>query len=323
MKKTVATSLLAYTLCFGAEGEILSSWNSGESKNQIIEYVESVTDHKSKDFIQVQDRIVVFDNDGTLWSEQPLYFQLLFALDRVKALASKHPEWRTTEPFKSVLENNIEGILKGGKEGLLKIINISHAGVDVETFQNGVRAWLKEAKHPTKNRHYSELVYQPMMELIDYLKENDFKVYIVSGGGIDFMRTFIPEIYGIPVEHIIGTKGKVHYEKGKIVKDEGVDFIDDQELKPVAIYQNIGKRPVAAFGNSDGDFAMMLYTEAHPKYRTLQLYLHHTDSKREWAYDKISYTGVLDKGLTYAKEHNWTVVDMKKEWKVVYPFELK
>jgi len=322
MNKKIAISLVAGTLHL-ASHDLLPSWNEGQNKHNIIEYVERVTDTNNTHFIEIKDRIAVFDNDGTLWSEQPVYFQLLFAMDRVKALASKHPEWKTTEPFKSVLENDMKTLLKSGKEGLLKITNISHAGMDVESFQESVRTWLKSAKHPIKNRPYTELVYLPMMELIQYLEANNFKVYIVSGGGIDFMRTFIPEVYGIPPEHIIGTKGKVHYENGKIIKDEGVDFIDDGEMKPVAIYQNIGKRPVASFGNSDGDFAMMLYTEANPKHKSFQLYIHHTDKEREWAYDKESYIGRFDKGLDYAKKHNWTVVDMKKDWKVIYPFEVE
>jgi len=265
----------------------------------------------------------VFDNDGTLWGEQPVYFQLFFAMDRVKALASEHPEWKTTEPFKSVLANDMHGVMKSGEHGLLQIVNATHSGMDVETFKEEVREWLKTAKHPTTNRPYTDLIYQPMMEVIRYLEANDFKVYIVSGGGIDFMRSFVPEMYGIPEEHIIGSSGKVHYEEGKIIKDNEIHFIDDKETKPLAIYRNIGKRPVAAFGNSDGDFAMMKYTEANKKYKTLELYVHHTDDKREVAYDRKSHIGKLDKGLDYGKEHNWTIVDMKNDWKVVYPFELK
>lgn len=303
--------------------DTLPSWNEGASKQAIISYVSTVTKEGTEDFIPIKDRIVVFDNDGTLWSERPLYFQLYFAMDRVKMLAPQHPEWKTTEPFKSVLENDINGVMKSGEHGMLALVNATHSGMDVETFKTEVKNWLKTAKHPTKKRPYTDLIYQPMMELIKYLEANHFKVYIVSGGGIDFMRSFVPELYGIPEEHIIGSNGKVHYENGMIIKDNEINFIDDKETKPVAIYYTIGKRPVAAFGNSDGDFAMMLYTEANQKYKTLQLYVHHTDDRREFAYDRKSHIGKLDKGLDYAIKNNWTVVDMKKEWKNIYSFELQ
>ncbi len=303
--------------------DVLVSWNDGKAKTDIVSYVSAVTDRSGPDFIPAVDRIAVFDNDGTLWSEQPAYFQLFFAIDTVKALAPKHPEWKTTEPFKSVLENNMQGIIDSGKEGLLKIIAASHSGMDAATFRDEVNVWIKTAEHPTKHRPYTDLIFQPMMELIGYLEANNFKVFIVSGGGIDFMRAFIPEVYGIPSERIIGSTGKVHYENGKIIKEAKVNFIDDKEMKPVAIYYNIGKRPIAAFGNSDGDLAMMQYTEANQNAKTLQLYVHHTDAKREWAYDRKSHIGQLDKGLDYAKIHEWTIVDMEKDWKVIYPFELK
>ncbi|MEA1919048.1 MAG: HAD family hydrolase [Campylobacterota bacterium] len=296
----------------------LESWNDSVSKKNIVKYVKSVTNRHSLDFIPVQDRIAVFDNDGTLWSEKPVYFQLYFAMDRVKELAPQHPEWKTQEPFKSVLADDMNGVMKSGVPGLLKIVNATHSGMDVESFQSMVRTWLEKAKHPTLNRPYTELIFQPMMEVISYLKENDFKVYIVSGGGIDFMRSFIPEVYGIPAEQIIGSTGKTHYKDGKIMKDSEIYFIDDKETKSLAIYNNIGKRPVAAFGNSDGDFAMMLYTEANQKYKTLQLYVHHTDASREWKYDRDSHVGKLDKGLDYARENSWTIADMKMDWKIIY-----
>lgn len=321
MQKRVLVLMMSLVISLQAASS-LKSWEHGASKHAIIAYVNAVTDRKSPDFIPVKDRIAVFDNDGTLWSEQPLYFQLYFAMDRVKALASEHPEWKTTEPFKSVLADDIKGVMKSGVPGLLELVNATHSGMDVETFKEEVRSWLKRARHPLSKRPYTELVYQPMMELIGYLKANGFKVYIVSGGGIDFMRSFIPESYGIPEEYIIGSSGKVHYEDGKIIKDPAIDFIDDKETKPVAIYNNIGKRPVAAFGNSDGDLAMMQYTDANRHHRTFQLYVHHTDADREFAYDRESHMGRLDKGLDYAKTNGWTVVDMSKEWKVVYPSEL-
>jgi len=297
---------------------LLGSWNDTSSKHEIINYVNAVTNKYSPDFIPVQDRLAVFDNDGTLWAEKPVYFQLYFAMDRVKKLAPQHPEWKSQEPFKSVLADDIKGVMKSGEKGLLEIVNATHSGMSHESFQKEVRDWFQSAKHPTTHRPYSDLVYQPMMELIKYLESNEFEVYIVSGGGIDFMRSFIPEVYGIPKNRIIGSNGKVHYKDGEIIKNNEINFIDDKETKPVAIYYNIGKRPVAAFGNSDGDLAMMQYTEANKKYKTLQLYVHHTDASREWKYDRKSHIGKLDKGLDYAKKHNWLVVDMKKDWQLVY-----
>ena len=322
IKKIVMALMLPATVFLQAQ-DALPSWNEGQIKTNIVNFVKAVSDKNSPDFVEVEDRIAVFDNDGTLWTEQPVYFQLFFALDRIKATASEHPEWKTTEPFKSVLANDMEGIMKSGEKGLMAIVNASHSGMDVETFKAIVEAWITSAKHPTKNRPFTDLIYQPMMEVIRYLEANDFKVYIVSGGGIDFMRTFVPQKYGIPEEHIIGSNGKVHYKDGKIFKDPEINFIDDKETKPVAIYYNIGKRPIAAFGNSDGDLAMMQYTEANTKHKTLQLYVHHTDEKREWAYDRGSHIGGLDKGLDYAKANKWNIVDMKNDWKVIYPFELK
>ena len=303
--------------------EILPSWNEGTSKNSVINYVNTVTDVKSKNFIPVVDRIAVFDNDGTLWSEQPVYFQLYFAMDRVKALVSQHPEWRTTQPFKAVLENDMKTLIKSGKKGLLELVMATHASMSDEEFDAIVKDWIKIAKHPTKHVSYSELVYQPMLELLDYLRANGFKIFIVSGGGIDFMRPWASEVYGIPTHQIIGSQIDVKYEDKKIVRISNIRFIDDKEGKPVGIHYHIGKHPVAAFGNSDGDFAMMEYTEANTQYKTLQLYVHHTDKKREWAYDRKSHIGKLDKGLDYAQDHNWIIVDMKNEWKVIYPFELQ
>jgi len=282
-----------------------------------------VTDKNSPDFVEPKDRIAVFDNDGTLWSEQPVYFQLFFAMDRVKALASEHPEWKTTQPFKAVLENDMKALIASGKEGLLKLVMTTHAGMSDEEFDAIVIDWIKTAKHPTKNVHYSELVFQPMLEVLDYLRANGFKTFIVSGGGIDFMRPWASEVYGIPVNQIIGSQIEVKYENKKVVRVPKIRFIDDKEGKPVGIHYHIGKHPVAAFGNSDGDFAMMEYTEANKNAKTLQLYVHHTDEKREWVYDRKSHIGGLDKGLDYARDNNWTVVDMKNEWKVIYPFEMK
>lgn len=319
MLRLLLSSILIFSFVEAAEG--LMSWKDGKSKDAIIHYVDSVTDPKDPDFIPVKDRIAVFDNDGTLWSEQPAYFQLFFAMDRVKAMAAEHPEWKTTEPFKSVLEDDMQGVMKSGEKGLLQLVMSTHAGMSDEAFDQEVKEWINSAKHPRFDRLYKELVYQPMLELLEYMRANGFTTFIVSGGGIDFMRPFASEVYGIPSYQIIGSSLAVKYEDKGIHREAKIRAIDDKEGKPVHIHYHIGKHPVAAFGNSDGDFAMMEYTEANQKYKTLQLYVHHTDEKREWAYDRKSHIGKFDKGLDYANEHNWTIVDMKDDWKVIYPFE--
>ena len=321
-KKILLSSVVFVTLTLHAQ-DALPSWNDGPIKNNIVSFVKTVSDKNSSDYVELKDRIAVFDNDGTLWSEQPAYFQLFFAIDRVKALASKHPEWKTTQPFQAVLEGDMKALVASGKEGLLKLIMATHAGMSDEEFDAIVLDWIKTAKHPTKKVHYSELVFQPMLELLAYLRANDFKTFIVSGGGIDFMRPWASEVYGIPSYQIVGSSIAVKYEDKAIHREAKLGAIDDKEGKPVHIHYHIGKRPVAVFGNSDGDFAMMEYTEANKKHKTLQLYVHHTDDKREWAYDRESHMGKLDKGLDYAKDHNWTIVDMKNDWKVIYPFEVK
>lgn len=321
MLRLLLASILLFSLVQAAEG--LVSWKDGKSKEAIIDYVDAVTDVKSPDFIPAEDRIAVFDNDGTLWSEQPAYFQLFFAIDRVKALAPEHPEWKTTQPFKAVLEDDMPALMKSGKHGLVELIMATHAGMNDEAFDATVLDWIKRAKHPTLKRAYTDLVYQPMLELLDYLRANGFKTFIVSGGGIDFMRPWASEVYGIPSEQIVGSTLAVKYEDGNIIRLPKLNTNNDKGGKPVGIHYHIGKRPVAAFGNSDGDFEMMQYTEANKKYKTLQLYVHHTDAKREWAYDRESHIGKLDKGLDYAKEHGWTIVDMKDDWNVIYPFELE
>jgi len=303
--------------------DALPSWDDGKAKDNIMNFVKAVTQKNSSDFVAEKDRIAVFDNDGTLWSEQPAYFQLFFAIDRVKSLAPQHPEWKTTQPFKAVLEDDMKALVASGKEGLLKLIMATHAGMSDEAFDAIVIDWIKTAKHPTKKVHYSELVFQPMLEVLDYLRANGFKTFIVSGGGIDFMRPWASEVYGIPKNQIVGSQIMVKYEDKKLVRVPKIRFIDDNVGKPVGIHFHIGQRPIAAFGNSDGDFEMMEYTEANKNARTFQLYVHHTDEEREWAYDRKSHIGKLDKGLDYAKEHNWTIVDMKNDWKVIYPFELK
>lgn len=315
MFKLVAALMLSTLLWADSS---LPSWKNGASKRKIIDYVSSVTDRTSAHFIPQEERIAVFDNDGTLWAEQPLYFQLYFAFERIHKLAPSHPEWKEKMPFKAVLEHDKKAMKALSVKDLLTLVNATHSDMDIETFQSEVSTWIKNAKHPTTGMKFTQMVYKPMMELIVYLKAHNFNVYIVSGGGIDFMRAFVPEHYGIPKEKIIGSNLKSHYENGKIIKDAMIHFINDKELKPVAINDHIGKRPVAAFGNSDGDLAMMQYTEANSKYKTLQLYVHHTDAKREFAYDRKSHVGKLDKGLDYGKKQGWVIVDMKNEWRVVY-----
>lgn len=308
------------------QNEPLSSWNEGETKQSIVNYVEAVTDESSADFIPESDRIATFDNDGTLWSEQPAYFQLFFAMDRIKQMAPDHPEWENEEPFRSVLSNDLEGLSKQGLEGLLKVVMVSHSGMESTEFKTLVKEWSDSAMHPTKKKLYTDLVYQPMLELLTYLKNNGFKVYIVSGGGTDFMRAFVTGIYGIPAEHIIGSRISTEYKmtdgKPGIYRLPELEFIDDKEGKPLNIEKIIGKKPVFAAGNSDGDLAMLQWTASNAD-KNFELYLHHTDSIREWAYDRKSHIGKLDKGLDEAAQKGWTVIDMAKDWKVVYPFELK
>lgn len=303
----------------------LPSWNDVNSKKEIIAFVNTVIDSDNPNFIPIGDRIATFDNDGNLWSEQPAYFQLFFAIDRVKEMAVDHPEWKKQQPFKAVLENDMAELKKHGEHGLFELVMATHAGKTIEEFDADVKEWIKTAKHPTKNVSYDKLVYQPMLELLQYLHENDFKTYVVSGGGVDFMRAFVCPIYNIPSEQIIGSriKTKFEYNNGdvKIVHLPENDFINDKEGKPLNIQKIIGKKPVFSSGNSDGDLAMMQYAASN-KYNSFMLYLHHTDSEREWAYDRKSHVGRLDKGLDEANEKGWTVIDMAKDWELIYPFEL-
>jgi phosphoglycolate phosphatase-like HAD superfamily hydrolase len=275
-------------------------------------------------FVPPAERIAVFDNDGTLWAEQPMYFQLAFALDRVKALASQHPEWKDKEPFASLLKGDLKGALAGGEPAIFQIVMATHAGLTTEEFEQIVRDWIATAKHPKTGRPYTEMVYQPMLELLTLLRTNGFKTFIVSGGGIDFMRVFSERVYGIPPEQVIGSSGKLKFElrdgKPVLVKLPEIDFIDDKAGKPIGIQQHIGRRPIAAFGNSDGDLEMLQYTTAGSGAR-FALIIHHTDADREWAYDRQSPIGRLDKALDEAQAKGWTVVDMKQDWKLIYPLE--
>lgn len=302
----------------------LPSWNEGSPKQAIISFVEDVTDTTSANFIPVLDRIATFDNDGTLWSEQPIYFQLFFAIDRVKAMAADHPEWKSKQPYKAVLENDMGTLMQQGEKGLAQIVMATHAGITTDEFETIVSDWIKTAKHPTKGKPYNEMIYQPMLELLDYLRANNFKTFIVSGGGIEFMRPWVEEAYGIPKDQVVGSslEAEYDYNDGKpfIKKLPKLDLNDDKGGKPVGINRYIGRKPAFAAGNSDGDLEMLRWTDSN-KLKTFKLYVHHTDSVREWAYDRDSHIGKFDIGLDEAGKKGWTVVDMKSDWKIIYPFE--
>jgi hypothetical protein len=300
----------------------LPAWNDGVSKRSIVDFVTRVTKAGGPDFVPVPERIATFDNDGTLWSEKPLPFQLFFALDRVKALAPQHPEWKARQPFASVLQGDMAGIAAGGEKGIVSMLAATHAGMTTDEFSTSVREWVATAKHPKTGRLYTEMVYQPMLELLTYLRANEFTPFIVSGGGVEFMRAWAEKVYGIPPERVIGSTGKMKFEmrdgKPVLIKLAEVDLIDDKEGKPVAIQSRIGRRPIAAFGNSDGDLQMLQWatvgTGAH-----FALYVHHDDAAREYAYDRDDKLQQFNKGWDEAVARGWTVVSMKDDWKVVYP----
>jgi hypothetical protein len=300
----------------------LPSWNDGPTKQAVLGFVRRVTKEGGPDFVPVAARIATFDNDGTLWAEQPNYVQAFFLLDRIKALAPEHPEWKEKEPFASVLRGDVKGALSGGMKAVEEMVMATHSGMTTEEFTRIVEAWLATAKHPRFQRPYPELVYQPMLELLAYLRASGFKTYIVSGGGIEFMRPWTERVYGVPPEQVVGSSIKTELEmrdgKPVLMRLPEVDFIDDGPGKPVGIGKFIGRRPVAAFGNSDGDLQMLEWTTAGPGAR-FGLVVHHTDAEREFAYDRQSPVGRLDKALDEAKARGWTVVDMKKDWKVVFP----
>jgi len=300
----------------------LPSWNDGNTKQSIINFVNDVTNQTSPNYVKPSERIATFDNDGTLWSEQPIYFQLQFALERIKAMTPNHPEWKENQLLMAVENNDLKTVMESGTKGLMEIMMTSHSGMTTSEFERIVTDWINTAKHSKTNKLYKEMVYQPMLELLDYLNANGFKNYIVSGGGIEFMRPWAEEVYGIPSEQVIGSSIKTKFE----ISDDGpvlrrlpeIDFIDDKEGKPVAIHKFIGKRPIAAFGNSDGDLQMLQWTAADEGKR-LMLIVHHTDAEREWAYDRESHIGKLDKALDEAIKKGWIVVDMKNDWKKIYP----
>ena len=302
----------------------LPSWNDGATKNAINEFVSRVTVQGGPDFVLPAERIAVFDNDGTLWLEQPMYVQLAFALDRVKALASQHPEWKDKQPFKAVLEGDMKALAEAGEHGLVELIMASHAGMSTNEFEKITAEWLASARDPRFKRPYTELVYQPMLELLAYLRANGFKTFIVSGGGIEFMRPWTERIYGVPSEQVIGSSIKTRFEmrdgRPILFRFPEMNFIDDKAGKPVGINEHIGRRPIAAFGNSDGDLEMLQWTTMSGGVR-FGLIVHHTDAEREYAYDRQSHFGRLDRALDAATLNNWTVVDMKRDWKRVFSFQ--
>jgi phosphoglycolate phosphatase-like HAD superfamily hydrolase len=320
----IAVLTLAVTATIARAADALPSWNDTAPKKAIVAFVEKVTKEGSPDFVPGPERIATFDNDGTLWAEQPMYFQLLFALHRVGALAPQHPEWKDKEPFASLIKGDVKTALAGGEHALLEIVAATHTGMTTEEFEKTVKDWIATAKHPVTKRPLLEMVYQPMIELLAYLRANGFKTFIVSGGGIEFMRPWTEQVYGIPPEQVIGSSGKLKWEmvdgKPALLKLPALDFIDDKEGKPVGIQQHIGRRPIAAFGNSDGDLQMLQWTAAGPGARFC-LYVHHTDAAREFAYDRKSHIGALDQGLDEAAAKGWMVVSMKDDWKKIFVFE--
>jgi len=331
MKHTIRTlatlGLLLFTIGATTQAaDPLPSWNTGEAKQAIFKFVKTVSTAGSSGFVPPPQRIAVFDNDGTLWAEQPMYFQLFFAIDRVKQLAPKHPEWKDKQPFKAVLEGDLKTVFAGGEHALLELVMATHADNTTEEFAWDVDDWLATARHPRTGRPFTDMVYQPMLELLDYLRSNGFKTYIVSGGGIEFMRPWTEKVYGIPPEQVIGssikTKFVLRHGEPVLMRLPEINFIDDKAGKPVGINQHIGRRPLAAFGNSDGDLQMLQWTAAGSGKRFC-LYVHHTDAEREWAYDRDSKIGRLDKGLDEAQARGWTVVDMQHDWKHIFVFEGK
>ena len=326
LRGVAAVILVAVAGCQTAEratnADPLPSWNDTAPKQAIVAFVDKVTHLDTPDFVPPAERIAVFDNDGTLWAEQPIYFQLAFAIDRVKTLAAQHPEWETQEPFASLLKGDVAAALSGGEKGVTEILAATHAGMTTVEFEQAVKDWMATTKHPKTGQPYHKMIYKPMLELLEYLRANGFKTYIVSGGGVEFMRAWTEEAYGIPPEQVVGSSGKIKWEMRDagpvLVKLPEIDFIDDGEGKPVGIQKFIGRRPLLAFGNSDGDHQMLQWTAAGAGPRLMGI-VHHTDAEREWAYDRDSHIGKLDKAWDEAVARGWTVVDMKTDWKTVYP----
>ncbi len=312
--------------CGGEDPEDpLASWNTGPSKKRIVDFVRAVTTRGGPDHVPPPERIAVFDNDGTLWCERPAYFQLLFAIDRAKTLARDKPElWKLDPSIQAAIEGDLEGLAKSGEKGLMELVMVTHAGMTVDEFAKTAANWIETARHPRFKRRYNQLVYQPMLELLDYLRANGFKTFIVSGGGIEFMRPWTERVYGIPPEQVVGSRIKKSFLERDgtfvIAREAAIDFVDDKAGKPIGIHNHIGRRPIAAFGNSDGDLQMLQWTTSGEGAR-LGVIVHHTDAEREYAYDRKGHVGRLDKALDEAPERGWVVVDMKKDWKVVFPGE--
>jgi hypothetical protein len=313
--------ILAVSPAF-AQADPLSSWNDGPTKQAIVSFVEKVTNKEGRDYVPAEDRIATFDNDGTLWVEQPMYTQLAFVLDRVKALAPEHPEWKDQQPFKAVLEGDMKTLAASGEKGVAELVAATHAGMSPAEFQKIVGDWLATAKHPLLKRRYTVLVYRPMLELLSYLRDNGFATFIVSGGGIEFVRNFSEPVYGIPPAQVVGSSIKTKYEvvdgKPTLIRLPELDFVNDKDGKPIGISSHIGQRPIAAFGNSDGDYQMLDWTTSGEGPR-FGLIVHHTDAEREYAYDRDSSFGRLDKALDDAPDKGWIVVDMKNDWKEIFP----
>jgi phosphoglycolate phosphatase-like HAD superfamily hydrolase len=319
---TCGLALLLLAAATAQASDPLPSWNAGEAKQAIIQFVEDVTQQGGPHYVPPEARIATFDNDGTLWVEYPMYTQVLFAFERVKGLAPQHPEWQTKQPFKALLEGDMKTVGASGMQGLMEIILATHSGMTATEFADQASRWLRTTQHPKFKRPYIEAVYQPQLELLKYLRANGFKAFIVSGGGIAFMRPITQEVYGIPPEQVIGSSVVAEFQvkdgKPEVVRMPKINFVNDKAGKPVGIYQHIGRRPILAFGNSDSDMQMIEYTTAGEG-RRLGLFVHHTDAEGEFAYDRKSHVGTLDKALDQATSRGWIIVDMKQDWKTVFP----
>jgi hypothetical protein len=315
------SGVLQPTIARAQDTDPLPSWNEGATRKAITTFVERVTKEGSPDFVPVQDRIATFDNDGTLWCEHPMYVQLAFALDRVKAMAPLHPEWKDKQPFKAVLEGDMKTLAQAGEHGLVELVLVTHAGMTTAEFEKIVTTWLETARHPRFKQPYTELVYKPMLEVLAYLQANGFSTFIVSGGGIEFMRPWTRRVYGVPPQNVVGSSIKTTFEmrdgQPELFRSPQVDFVDDGPGKPVGINSHIGKRPIAAFGNSDGDLQMLQWATMSGGVRFGAI-VHHTDAEREYAYDRDTSFGRLDRALDAAAANNWTVVDMKNDWRTVF-----
>ncbi|WP_108858571.1 HAD family phosphatase [Ruegeria sp. Alg231-54] len=306
---------------FTASADPLPSWAESDSRDRIIEFVAAVTDPQRPEYVTPAERIAVFDNDGTLWAEQPVYFQLIFAMDRLAQMAGDDPSILTTPVLQAAATGDLKTVAEGGHDALIEVLNASHSGVTVDEFQSAVADWLETARHPETELPYDQMTYQPMVELLRYLRDEGFKTYIVSGGGVHFMRVFAEDAYGIPPEQVLGTYMDTIYDSAEgepvITKADGIAFVDDKEGKPINIERTIGRRPILAGGNSDGDFAMLEWTTAGDGPR-LGVLIHHTDAEREWAYDRESPIGKLVDGLDKGPDMGWVIVDMAQDWSRIY-----